>query len=85
VTLSQVNVTLKKPGTKLEHQGIKIELIGEFAKNEKKKKEEKKPQRCRFFLSLPSFGAFSINLNFIHARYQAKLSYSMIVGIIMSF
>lgn len=24
----QVNVTLKKPGTKLEHQGIKIELIG---------------------------------------------------------
>lgn len=27
----QVNVTLKKPGTKLEHQGIKIELIGEFS------------------------------------------------------
>lgn len=26
----QVNVTLKKPGTKLEHHGIKIELIGEY-------------------------------------------------------
>jgi vacuolar protein sorting-associated protein 26 len=25
-------VTLKKPGTKLEHQGIKIELIGELPK-----------------------------------------------------
>lgn len=24
----QVNVTLKKPGSKMEHQGIKIELIG---------------------------------------------------------
>jgi Vacuolar protein sorting-associated protein 26 len=33
----QVNVTLKKPGTKLEHQGIKIELIGEFGQ----KKEQK--------------------------------------------
>lgn len=30
--VEQVNVTLKKPGTKLEHQGIKIELIGEIAK-----------------------------------------------------
>lgn len=26
----KVNVTLKKPGTKLEHQGIKIELIGQI-------------------------------------------------------
>lgn len=26
----QVNVTLKKPGTKLEHHGIKIELIGQI-------------------------------------------------------
>lgn len=31
--VEQVNVTLKKPGTKLEHQGIKIELIGEIAKS----------------------------------------------------
>lgn len=26
----KVNVTLKKPGSKLEHQGIKIELIGQI-------------------------------------------------------
>lgn len=26
--IGKVNVTLKKPGYKLEHQGIKIELIG---------------------------------------------------------
>ena len=26
----QVNVTLKKPGSKLEHQGIKVELIGQI-------------------------------------------------------
>lgn len=24
----KVNITLKKPGSKLEHQGIKVELIG---------------------------------------------------------
>lgn len=27
----KVNITLKKPGSKLEHQGIKIELIGEYS------------------------------------------------------
>lgn len=27
---TQVNVTLKKPGSKLEHQGIKVELIGQI-------------------------------------------------------
>lgn len=32
VNLLQVNVTLKKPGAKLEHQGIKIELIGKLPK-----------------------------------------------------
>jgi vacuolar protein sorting-associated protein 26 len=26
----QVNVTLKKPGSKLEHQGIKIEFVGQI-------------------------------------------------------
>ena len=26
----QINVTLKKPGVKLEHQGIKVEFIGEI-------------------------------------------------------
>lgn len=26
----KVNVTLKKPGSKLEHQGIKIEFIGQI-------------------------------------------------------
>jgi hypothetical protein len=26
----QVNITLKRPGTKLEHQGIKIEFIGQI-------------------------------------------------------
>lgn len=30
ITYFQVNVTLKKPGSKLEHQGIKIELIGQI-------------------------------------------------------
>lgn len=29
-THTQVNVTLKKPGSKLEHQGIKVELIGQI-------------------------------------------------------
>ncbi|KAH9366478.1 hypothetical protein HPB48_015272 [Haemaphysalis longicornis] len=28
----KVNVTLKKPGSKLEHQGIKIEFIGQIGK-----------------------------------------------------
>lgn len=28
--LLQVSVTLRKPGTKLEHQGIKIEFIGQI-------------------------------------------------------
>lgn len=37
----QVNVTLKKPGTKLEHQGIKIELIGE---------RERANEFCQIFL-----------------------------------
>lgn len=27
---NQVNVTLKKPGAKMEHQGIKVEFIGEI-------------------------------------------------------
>ena len=26
----QVNVTLKRPGAKLEHQGIKIEFVGQI-------------------------------------------------------
>lgn len=26
----QVNVSLKKPGSKLEHQGIKVEFIGQI-------------------------------------------------------
>ncbi|KAI7691469.1 hypothetical protein SSS_00790 [Sarcoptes scabiei] len=30
VKLSLVNITLKKPGQKLEHQGIKVEFIGEI-------------------------------------------------------
>uniref|UniRef100_A0A1I8PVE8 Vacuolar protein sorting-associated protein 26 n=1 Tax=Stomoxys calcitrans TaxID=35570 RepID=A0A1I8PVE8_STOCA len=30
IYLKQVNVTLKKPGSKLEHQGIKIEFIGQI-------------------------------------------------------
>lgn len=30
VLLRKVNVTLKKPGSKLEHHGIKIELIGQI-------------------------------------------------------
>lgn len=28
--ISQINVTLRKPGVKLEHQGIKVEFIGEI-------------------------------------------------------
>ena len=28
----QVNVTLRKPGTRLEHQGIKIEFVGQIGK-----------------------------------------------------
>ena len=27
---AQVNVTLKRPGSKLEHQGIKIEFVGQI-------------------------------------------------------
>ena len=32
LTILQVNITMKKAGSKMEHQGIKIEFIGQIGK-----------------------------------------------------